>query len=84
MKHPRHRQLALCATLFAIACAAAAQEYPVKPLRMIVPYPPGASVDFTARLMGQRLGEALGQPVVIDNRGGGGGVTEKEYGYIPA
>lgn len=58
--------------------ASHAQPYPTRPLRMIVPYPPGASVDFTARLMGQRLGEALGQPVVIDNRGGGGGVIAAE------
>ena len=55
-----------------------AQQYPHRPLRMIVPYPPGASVDFTARLMGQRLGEALGQPVVIDNRSGAGGVIAAE------
>ncbi len=55
-----------------------AQPYPTRPLRMIVPYPPGASVDFTARLLGQRLGEALRQPVVIDNRGGAGGVIAAE------
>lgn len=54
------------------------QQYPNRPLRLIVPYPPGASVDFTARLMGQRLGEALGQPVVIDNRAGAGGVIGAE------
>ena len=45
---------------------------------MIVPYPPGASVDFTARLLGQRLNEALKQAVVIDNRGGAGGVIAAE------
>lgn len=55
-----------------------AQQYPNRPLRLIVPYPPGASVDATARLMGQRLGEALGQPVVIDNRAGAGGVIGAE------
>jgi tripartite-type tricarboxylate transporter receptor subunit TctC len=55
-----------------------AQQYPTRPLRMIVPYPPGASVDFTARLMGQKLGEALGQPVVIDNRAGAGGLIAGE------
>ena len=55
-----------------------AQDYPNRPLRIIVPYPPGASVDYTARLMGQRLSEALGQPVVIDNRGGAGGVIAAE------
>lgn len=67
--------------LFAAGLAAPvtnAQQYPTRPLRMIVPYPPGASVDFTARLMGQRLGEALKQPVVIDNRGGAGGVIAAE------
>ena len=60
------------------ALAAHAQQYPNRPLRLIVPYPPGASVDFTARLMGQRLAEGLGQPVVIDNRAGGGGVIAAE------
>ncbi len=45
---------------------------------MIVPYPPGASVDFTARLMGHRLNDALKQAVVIDNRGGAGGVIAAE------
>ena len=55
-----------------------AQPYPNRPLRMIVPYPPGASVDFTARLMGQRLSEALGQPIVIDNRAGAGGLIAAE------
>ncbi|RPI45185.1 MAG: tripartite tricarboxylate transporter substrate binding protein [Betaproteobacteria bacterium] len=64
--------------LLAIAGLAAslshAQPYPNRPLRIIVPYPPGASVDFTARLMGGRMSEAFGQPVVIDNRGGAGGV----------
>ena len=65
------------AGVFAVAVAHA-QQYPNRPLRLIVPYPPGASVDFTARLMGQRLGEALGQPVVIDNRAGAGGVIGAE------
>ena len=61
-----------------MASVACAQQYPTRPLRMIVPYPPGASVDYTARLIGQKLGEALGQPVVIDNRSGAGGVIAGE------
>jgi tripartite-type tricarboxylate transporter receptor subunit TctC len=60
------------------AAAAHAQTYPDRPIRIVVPYPPGASVDYTARLMGGKMSEALGQPVVIDNRGGAGGVIAGE------
>jgi len=47
--------------------------WPTKPVRMIVPFPPGGSTDVISRILGQRLAEGLGQPVVIDNRGGAGG-----------
>ena len=48
--------------------------YPTRPLRIIVPYPPGASTDYTARLIGARLTDAFGQSVVVENRGGAGGI----------
>jgi tripartite-type tricarboxylate transporter receptor subunit TctC len=53
---------------------AAAQDYPNRPITMIVPYPPGGGVDVMGRLMGQKLSLALGQQIVIENRGGAGGM----------
>ncbi len=63
--------LALAATL--AAPAAFAQAWPAKPIRIIVPYPPGGFTDVTARLIGQKLQERLGQTVVIDNKAGANG-----------
>lgn len=54
--------------------AARAQDYPNRPIRMIVGFPPGGVVDLAARLVGQKLGELLGQQVVIENRGGASGM----------
>src|SRR3981081_753762 len=56
----------------ASAAAADAQNWPTKPIRYIVPYPAGGNTDITGRLIGQKLFEALGQPVVIDNLPGAG------------
>jgi tripartite-type tricarboxylate transporter receptor subunit TctC len=72
----RIARLALLLVLPA-ACGAAqaqtAQTYPSKPIRWIVPFPPGGSTDLLARVVGQKLTESWGQPVIIENRGGAGG-----------
>jgi tripartite-type tricarboxylate transporter receptor subunit TctC len=71
-------RLALAGAALLASSFAHAQAYPVKPVRMIVPFAPGGGVDFTARLVGQKLGAALGQSVVSDNRAGAGGVIGTE------
>ena len=53
--------------------AAHAQAYPSKPIRFVVPYPPGGPLDTVARLLGAKVGESIGQPVVVDNKPGAGG-----------
>ena len=75
--------LVRCALLSMLAIAAlsplaAAQNYPTKPIRMIVPFPPGGAVDAIGRIIGQKLGESFGHPVVIDNRGGAAGAIGSE------
>ena len=58
--------------LIAAGSVQAQQKYPTKPIRFIVPYPPGGSTDYTAREIAPRLAELWGQQLVIDNRGGAG------------
>jgi tripartite-type tricarboxylate transporter receptor subunit TctC len=60
------------------AAAGAAQTYPAKPIRMIVPTNPGGATDVVARMLAPKLGEALGQPILIDNRAGAGGTIGTE------
>jgi tripartite-type tricarboxylate transporter receptor subunit TctC len=64
--------------LVALTAAASAQDYPTKPLRLIVPFPPGGSNDVVGRIIATGLGERLGKQVVVDNRGGAGGVLGTE------
>lgn len=71
---------ALAASLLALfSSLTVAQSYPVKPIRLIVPFPPGGATDFLARIVGQKLSERLGQSVIAENRTGGGGNIGAEF-----
>ena len=72
MKSRRSRVLVL-AWLFALAASAIAQDYPTRPIKFVVPYPPGGGTDVVARILVEPLAAELGQPIVIDNRGGAAG-----------
>lgn len=70
------RDLLFCFFLGALSFIAGivhSQPYPTKPIRLVVPYPPGGGTDIIARIVGQRLTESLGQQIIVDNRGGAGG-----------
>jgi len=68
----RGARVTLAATYF-IAALAAAQSYPTKPIRLLVPFPPGAGADVVARTLAQKVTEVLNVQVIVDNRGGAGG-----------
>src|SRR3954469_6686941 len=66
----------LCAVAF--AASASAQQFPNKPVRMIVPFAPGGNTDIIARAFTPKWGELLGQQIIVDNRGGAGGTIGTE------
>ncbi len=71
----------IIAAVFALGCGAAlAQSYPTKPLRVIVPFPPGGATDITGRYVAQKLGEAFGQQAIVDNRPGANGTLGLDLG----
>ncbi len=72
------RLLATAAFVLAFTGALAAQDYPTKPIRMIIPFPPGGGSDVTGRVIAAALSERLGRQVVVDNRAGAGGVIGSE------
>lgn len=74
MKLTRISLIGACVAALCAAPAAAQQTYPTKPIRMVVPFPPGAASDFLGRTLGQKLADVYGQQVVIDNRPGAGGL----------
>src|SRR5437773_373646 len=70
--------LALLISLAGLASAIHAQTFPSKPLRIIVPFPPGGAADVTSRLLGEHMAKGLGQPVIAENRPGAGAVIGYE------
>src|SRR5690349_8565990 len=67
------RYLAAVALLAAGVAGAGESTYPSRPIRFVCPYAPGGNCDIFTRTIGRKLGDALGQPVVVDNRGGANG-----------
>src|SRR6185295_13430453 len=75
------RNLPYLLAILLAGCAggASAQGYPAKTVRLVVPFPPGGGNDIVGRIVAQRLGENLAQPVIVDNRGGAGGTIGTDH-----
>jgi len=80
MSMPKARSLlvAIAGLLLALGAPVAAQDYPSKPVRLIIPFPPGGSNDVVGRMIALQLSDRLGKQVVVDNRGGAGGIIGTE------
>ena len=68
------RRIIVCACLLLSAGAVLAQTFPNRPVRLVVPYPPGGGTDIIARTVAQKMTETLGQTVIVDNRAGASGI----------
>ncbi len=78
MRYLPSRLLKAAGMVLALSTAVAAQDYPTKPVRLVIPFPPGGSNDIVGRLVATQLGEKLGKQVIVENRGGAGGVVATE------
>ena len=67
-----------------LALPAAAQEWPAKPVHLVVPYPPGGNVDSAARIVADQLQQKLGQPVIVENKAGAGGMLAGDMVAAPS
>jgi tripartite-type tricarboxylate transporter receptor subunit TctC len=79
MSRMRNALLTAALVCLAFGSAAVGQTWAAKPIRMVVPFPPGPALDLVARLVGTKMSEALGQPVVIENRSGANGAVGSEF-----
>ena len=86
MRLPSHRLLQLiaaAAVLTACSCIAVAQDYPTRPITMVVPQPAGGPVDTIARILSERMRVSLGQPVIVENVAGAAGSIGVGRGRAP-
>ena len=73
------KRAVLAVALIAVACSCFSQEFPARPVRIVVPWPPSGNVDITARTLAPAFAEALGQQVIVENRAGAGGTIGTAY-----